>query len=163
MKKILVANPFLAALITSVCVLTSGPTGTARAQPDLDRMICPVPWDKFIAEIASIRPNSPEESNTIIFAGPDGKIYNCLGEKIDEKLFKIFEYLEKVSISAFQKLSPDFLGGAKIRYCDYSEFTHPDRPPQYTIHLPYDPFELNDEACIKRFDATIKTLKDRLN
>lgn len=121
----------------------------------------PPAWNNYVRAVSDYLPELPENDRVFIFVGTDGAVYNCLGNNLSEDLLSTLEVLER-SLARIQSV-PDtlFPGTMPLNYCNVGTFTDKNQPIDYSVHLPYEPFELRSELCESSFKMSLHRLNGK--
>ncbi len=146
-------------VLRAVGILSLAWSFEVAANPALKRTACPPAWDSYVRAVSDYLPKLPEDDRVFVFVGTDGAVYNCLGNNLSEDLLSTLEVFER-SLARIQSV-PDTLspGTMPLNYCNVGTFTDKNQPIDYSVHLPYEPFELRNDLC----ESSFKMSLDRLN
>lgn len=142
--------------IASIFLLLLG-TGGAFSESSIASSRCPIAWLGVLEKIASARGKLPPRENVILFAGPDGRVFNCFDEQISKKDILEFEFLEKNIARIRREDTTGFFEGIP-RSFNYVSFTDPKNPANYMFYLPYQDVELNSAECVRTIEFSLSTL-----
>lgn len=109
---------------------------------------CEEQWLELVSQIkGSIAPGVPRKS-AVLFAGQDGRIFNCLSIALPQSVIQELQSWEMArsrSIAA----DPFYENSFPPNYCN-SSYGSVQGIKIMTIHLPYDSKELDARACAVR-------------
>ena len=123
---------------------------------DVDSDYCENEWRDVVSEMRESLPFGSGPGRLIIFAGTDGKLFNCLNEIISRDLMEVLQYWSmNLSLAISRNASRE--GVIPDNYCNTSRSID-SRPQVMTIYMPYDIDEINSHECRLR----LRTLSERV-
>lgn len=143
---------FLMNLASAMCVFAS--SGVAAGAENY----CDEQWSEIVSKIAVEVPPDAPKTKSLLFAGIDGRIFDCLDQALPNSVLQEHQFWS-MSIAKAIASNPSYHDGPPSNFCAASYGTVQGIQIM-TIHLPYEVEELVSQACSVRLNGKPRSTKE---